>query len=256
MPIASVNANTLFLIILILTSILLPAAGKSETLHLAVAANFTDVTRIVVPLFEKHTDHNVKVSFGSTGKLYAQIVHGAPFDIFLAADEARPRRLAEEGYAVKGSGFTYARGRLVLWSADKNLFNKGEAFLRDDSFRKLAIANPSTAPYGLAAQQVLQHLGIWEALSAKLVRGDSISQAFQFTATGNAELGLVAASQVKAWPQPGSQWVIPDDYYQPISQQAVLLKRGEQNAAAVAFISFLRSNEARTIIRDYGYAVE
>lgn len=242
-----------FFLLLIL---LVPEIGQTETVQLAVAANFTDVTQKIVPLFEQQTGHSVKVSFGSTGKLYAQIMHGAPFDIFLAADEARPLRLEEEGLAVAGSRFTYARGRLVLWSADPHLFKDGEVFLRQGKFKRLAIANPLTAPYGVAAQQVLQHLGIWETVSAKLVRGDSIAQTFQFTATGNAELGLLAGSQVNAWPQPGSLWSIPEEIHQSISQQAVLLKRGEQNVAAQAFLQFLQSNKGRTMIRDFGYAVE
>jgi molybdate transport system substrate-binding protein len=244
--------------LLLLVMILAPAVGQTETetVRLAVAANFTDVSHVIVPLFEQQSGHTAKVSFGSTGKLYAQIVHGAPFDLFLAADEAQPRRLEEEGRAVAGSRFTYARGRLVLWSAKPELFTDGEDFLRRGDFRRLAIANPNTAPYGAAAQQLLQRLGVWEALSAKLVRGESIAQAFQFTATGNAELGLVAASQVKAWSQPGSLWPIPETMHQPITQQAVLLRRGEQNVAALAFMQFLQGSEARTIIQDHGYAVE
>ena len=250
------NTNISFRVFLYIALLFLSAAAKAETLRLAVAANFTEVTRVIVPRFERASGHQVKVSFGSTGKLYAQTVHGAPFDVFLAADEARPRRLMEEGLAVKGSRFTYARGRLVLWSADDALFKQGETFLARGNFRRLAIANPKTAPYGVAAQQVLQHLGVWETVASRLVRGDSIAQTFQFTATANAQLGLVAASQVKAWKHPGSLWSIPDDYYQPISQQAVLLTRGEQNIAALAFLKFLKSDAVRAIIRDHGYAVE
>jgi molybdate transport system substrate-binding protein len=255
MPTVHTHIHPLFRTFLLLM-FLLPTVGQTETVQLAVAANFTDVTQKIVPLFEQQTGHTIKVSFGSTGKLYAQIVHGAPFDVFLAADKVRPRRLEEEGQVVAGSRFTYARGRLVLWSADAHLFKDGESFLRQGKFHRLAIANPLTAPYGAAAQQVLQQLGIWEAVSAKLVRGDSIAQTFQFTATGNAELGLLAASQVKAWPQPGSIWSIPEEFYQPISQQAVLLKRGAQNAAAQAFLQFLQGKKARTMIQDFGYAVE
>ncbi len=250
------NTNISLRVFLYLALLSLSAAARAETLRLAVAANFTDITRVLVPRFEQGSGHQVKASFGSTGKLYAQITHGAPFDIFLAADEARPRLLVAEGLAVEGSRFTYAQGRLVLWSADDALFKDGEAFLAKGDFSRLAIANPKTAPYGVAAQQVLQHLGIWKAVMSKLVRGDSIAQTFQFTATANAQLGLVAASQVKAWKQPGSLWSIPDAYYQPISQQAVLLTRGEKNVAAQAFLEFLRSDAGRAIIRDHGYAVE
>ena len=242
--------------LVLLTLLLFPLCSYSGTLRIAVAANFTDAMMELVPLFEQRSGHGVKVSFGSTGKLYAQITHGAPFEVFLAADEARPGRLVREKLALAESRMTYARGRLVLWSADKNRISDGEATLRNGDYRRLAIANPKTAPYGLAAQQVLQRLGLWEQVSGKLVRGDSIAQTFQFTATGNAELGLVAASQERAWPHKGSLWEIPDNYYQPIAQQAVLLKRGAQSAAARAFMQFLASDEARSVIRDFGYAVE
>ncbi len=251
-----ISSNTPLFAWLLSSLLLFPFASHSETLRLAVAANFTDTTRTLVSRFEEQTGHTVKTSFGSTGKLYAQIVHGAPFDIFLAADMARPARLVEEGQALKGSRFTYARGRLVLWSADEKLFDDGRVYLKRGNFQRLAIANPKTAPYGLAAQQLLNHLGVWESLTGKLVRGDSIAQTFQFTATGNAEAGLVAASQVKAWPHKGSRWEVPQAYYPPISQQAVLLKQGAGNTAAQAFIQFLQSSEAKALIRDFGYAVE
>lgn len=240
----------------LLTLLLCAFATQAQTVRLAVAANFTDVSRELVPRFERQSGHSVKVSFGSTGKLYAQVVNGAPFDILLAADVARPQRLVKEGLAVATSRFTYARGRLVLWSADLNAFADGKAYLQQGSFRKLAVANPQTAPYGLAAQQVLQQLGLWENLQPKLVFGDSIAQTFQFAATTNAEAGVVAASQAKAWPQGGSQWLIPEELHQPIAQQAVLLKRGEGNPAALVFLEYLRGEEAKGVIRDFGYAVE
>jgi molybdate transport system substrate-binding protein len=242
--------------LLLLSLFLLPLISYSETLRIAVAANFTGATQELVSRFEQRSGHELKVSFGSTGKLYAQITHGAPFALFLAADEARPARLIQEGLAVAGSRTTYARGRLVLWSADEKRITEGADELRQGAFRRLAIANPQTAPYGLAAQQVLQHLGLWNQLSGALVRGDSIAQTFQFTATGNAELGLVAASQVKAWPHKGSLWEIPQGYYQSIAQQVVLLKHGEESDAAKDFLQFLQSDEARAVIRDFGYAVE
>ena len=211
----------LFLLLTLLTHV---PALSAESLRIAVAANFTDATIQLVTRFEKQSGHSVKVSYGSTGKLFAQIKHGAPFDIFLAADKERPKRLVEEGDAVAGSRFTYAQGRLVLWSADAGRFEDGEGYLRQGNIQRLAIANPQTAPYGLAAQQVLQRLGSWKLLSPRLVRGDSIAQTFQFTATGNAAAGLVAASQVQAWPHKGAVWGVPQNYYDPISQQAVLLK--------------------------------
>jgi len=249
------KATTSIYMLLFFTLLLMAPATRSETIHIAVAANFTDAAGVLATRFEAQSGHNVKLSFGSTGKLYAQISHGAPFEVFLAADKARPVRLCDEGMALKESRFTYAIGKLVLWSAEENRFGDGEAALKQGNFRRLAIANPKTAPYGLAAQQLLQHLGAWEPLSDRLVRGDSIAQTFQFTATGNAEVGLVAASQVMAWPHKGSQWVVPQAYYQPIEQQAVVLKRGENSTAAQTFMRFLRSDEAKAVIRDFGYAV-
>ncbi len=223
----------------------------------AVAANFTDATRDIVPLFEKATGHTAKVSFGSTGKLYSQIENGAPFELFLAADSKRPAKAEEQGLAVAGTRFTYAKGKLVLWSAKADAFTDGEGYLKMLGFPRAAIANPKTAPYGLAAQQVLEHLGVWEQARGKLVQGDSIAQTFQFVVTGNAEAGMVAYSQVKAWKgDAGSLWVIPESYYAPIAQQAVLLKRGESNPAATAFLKFLQGPEAHAIIEGYGYGTE
>jgi molybdate transport system substrate-binding protein len=223
----------------------------------AVAANFTDATRDIVPLFEKATGHQLKVSFGSTGKLYSQIEHGAPFEVFLAADSKRPKKAEKQGLAVSGSRFTYARGKLALWSPKSGLFDDAEAYLKRGEFRHAAIANPKTAPYGLAAQQVMEHLAVWSSLQSKLVRGDSIAQAFQFVATGNAAVGFVALSQVRGWKgSEGTAWEIPQAYYAPIEQQAVLLKKGEANPAARAFLDFLKGGGARNVITAYGYGVE
>jgi molybdate transport system substrate-binding protein len=225
--------------------------------NVAVAANFTGVTHKLVPLFEKASGHTVKVSFGSTGKLYAQIENGAPFDVFLAADTKRPSKIEQEGLAVPGKHFVYARGKLVLWSAQAGLFQDGEAYLKKGDFAHVAIANPKTAPYGLAAQQVLEHLGVWAALQSKLVQGESIAQTFQFVATSNAQIGFVAYSQVKAWQGArGATWEIPMAYYKPIEQGAVLLKLGQDNPAAQAFFDFLKSDSARKIIEAFGYGVE
>jgi len=229
----------------------------ADEASVAVAANFTDATRDIMPLFEKTTGHTVKISFGSTGKLYAQIEHGAPFEVFLAADSKRPKKAVDEGLALEGTRFTYAMGKLALWSPKPDVFSDAEAYLKEGSFQRVAIANPKTAPYGLAAKQVLERLGIWQSVQKKLVRGDSIAQAFQFVATGNAEVGCVAMSQVKAWKEgDGSMWEIPQDYYAPIEQQAVLLKKGSDNEAAKAFLEFLKSDAARAIISGYGYGVE
>jgi molybdate transport system substrate-binding protein len=233
------------------------AAAQADEAAVAVAANFTDATRDIVPLFERATGHTVKVSFGSTGKLYAQIENGAPFDVFLAADSKRPVKAETEGLAVSGSRFIYAKGKLVMWTTKAGLFDDAEAWLKQAAFERAAIANPKTAPYGLAAQQVMEHLGVWDSLQPKLVRGDSIAKTFQFVATGNAQVGFVAYSQVKAWKgDSGSVWEIPADYYAPIDQQAVLLKRGEANAAAKAFVEFLKGDAARGVIVGYGYGVD
>lgn len=226
------------------------------TATVAVAANFTDATRDIVPLFEKATGHTVKVSFGSTGKLYTQIENGAPFDVFLAADIKRPDKAERKGLAVTGTRFTYAKGKLALWSAKPDRFKNGGSYLKSGDFERVAIANPKTAPYGLAAQQVMEHLGVLPKLQGKLVQGESIAQTFQFLVSGNAEIGFVALSQVRAWKRgKGSAWEIPEQDYAPIEQQAVLLKRGADNPAARAFLKFLRGPEARTVITHYGYGV-
>jgi len=245
-------------LVFILTTFLLAMGQSNATeVNVAVAANFIDAIRKIVPLFEKKSGDSVKVSIGSTGKLFAQIENGAPFEVFLAADTKRPIKAEAEGLAVPGKRFIYAKGKLVLWGAKNGLFEDGEAYLKNEEFTHLALANPKTAPYGLAAQQVLQHLGIWSRLQARLVQGESIAQTFQFVATGNAQVGFVAYSQLKAWQGPaGTSWVIPVAYYQPIDQAAVLLKKGAANPAAVAFFEFLRSDAARKVIEDFGYGVE
>lgn len=222
----------------------------------AVATNFTHPSEALETLFAAHTGHQLRLSSGSTGQLYAQIVNGAPYDVFLAADQRRPRLLEERGLAVRGSRLTYAIGALTLWSPDAaRVGGAGPALLRRGEFRHLAIANPELAPYGLAARQVLQALGLWEALAPKLVRGENIAQAFQYVATGNAELGFVALSQVLSPrnPTPGSRWDVPRSLHAPIRQDAVLLARGRDNAAAGAFLEFLRSPKAAALIRSFGY---
>lgn len=242
-------------ILLVVTMISMPL--MAQEINIAVAANFTDATRDIVPLFEKATGHKVKVSFGSTGKLYSQIENGAPFAIFLAADSKRPKKAETEKLAVKGSRFTYAMGKLALWSPQVGRFDNAEDFLNKASFSHLAIANPKTAPYGLAAQQVMEQMGVWDKLQEKIVRGDSIAQTFQFVASGNAEAGFVALSQVKAWKETvGCTWEIPQGYYVPIEQQAVLLKKGEGHVVAEAFLEFLKGGEARKVITGYGYGVK
>lgn len=229
----------------------------AQELSIAVASNFTNAAQDIVSLFEKTTGHRVKVSFGSTGNLYAQIKNGAPFEVFLAADKQHPTEADKAGLTELGTRFTYARGKLVMWSGKNKAFSNGEAYVKGLEFSRVAIANPQTAPYGLAAKQVMEYLGIWEKAKSKLIQGDNISQVFQFAATNNVDIGFVAFSQVKAWKNStGTLWKIPQAYYTPIVQQAVLLKKGKNNPAALAFIDFLKSSKARQVITSYGYIVE
>lgn len=251
----------MFKLTLIACSLLLSSSASAGQLLIAVAANFTGTSRALVQQFQAQTGHRVKTSYGSTGKLYAQIENGAPFELFLAADSKHPQRAIEQGLAVADSRFTYAKGLLVMWSAKPQRFDDGEAFLRAGLFSRTALANPQTAPYGLAAQQVLQRLQLWTPLRTKLIQGDSIAQTFQFTATGNADIGFVASAQLHSWrdnpanPQ-GTVWSIPSHYYDPIEQQAVLLKRGIDNPVAQQFLSFLKGEQGRRIIRDSGYLLQ
>ncbi|MBU2873298.1 molybdate ABC transporter substrate-binding protein [Marinobacter salexigens] len=225
--------------------------------RIAVAANFTDTTRNLIVAFHEATGLEAVASYGSTGKLYAQIDNGAPFDVFLAADTRRPELLEENGQGVASTRFTYARGKLALWSPTPDTFEDPKIWLKSGDFARLAIANPKTAPYGLAAQEVLTKLDLWEPLQDRLVRGDSIAQTFQFVATTNAQSGFVALSQVRAWDsQDGSLWMIPQSYYSPINQQAILLTRSESNRAAHQWIEFLRSDTAKNIIEEFGYETQ
>lgn len=254
MRLASVIATTLAAIAL--TS---PGAARAADASVAVAANFTDAANDLARAFNEDTGHSVRISTGSTGKLYAQIRHGAPFDVFLAADGKRPGLLVEEGLARADSRFTYAVGRLALWSPDGDLISgDGPTILREGKFRHLAIASPKLAPYGAAAKQTLEALGLWDELSPRLVQGENIGQTFQFVATGNAELGFVALSQVMSphLADKGSRWEVPGDLYDPVRQDAVLLKHGGDNDAARAFLAFLRGDKARALITSYGYGIE
>lgn len=223
--------------------------AQADEVHVAVAANFTAAMKEIAANFEKVSGHHAVLSFGSTGKLYTQIEHGAPFEVFLAADQRRPKLLVEKGVASKE--FTYAIGKLVLWSRDAKQ-TVGEQDLRDDNFNKLAIANPKTAPYGAAAVEIMQNLGVYERLKPKLVLGDNIAQTYQFVATGNAELGFVALAQI-VLDDSGSRWLPPDGLYAPIRQDAVLLERGKDNSVAQAFLDYLHSDEAQAVIHKYGY---
>ncbi len=235
----------------VFASMAVSAPAFAVSTNVAVAANFTEAAKEIAAAFEKKTGDTAELSFGSTGTLYTQISQNAPFEVFLAADDARPRTAVENGLAAKGSEFTYAIGRIVLYSADPNLVENAET-LAAGEFDKLAIANPKTAPYGTAAVEAMQKLGVYDELKSKLVEGTNIAQAFQFVETGNAELGFVALSQI-AGKDGGSRWNVPSDLYTPIRQNAVLLNTGKDSVAAKAFIDFLKGSEAAAIIRKYGY---
>lgn len=227
----------------------------AEQVQVAVAANFTAPLQAIAVEFEHDTGHSVLASFGATGQLYAQIHNGAPFEVFLSADASTPAKLENEGLAVSGSRFTYAVGRLVLWSAQPGYLDGSAAVLKANQYRHLALANPKAAPYGLAASEVLATLGLSSALQGKLVEGQSISQTYQFIATGNAELGFVALSQVYKNGQlsGGSAWMVPATMHTPIKQDGLLLKKAQQNPAAAAFIAYLKGEKAAAIIQSYGY---
>jgi molybdate transport system substrate-binding protein len=224
---------------------------QRETVNVAVAANFTEAAKDLAQVFQQKTGNPIEPSFGSTGQLLTQIIQDAPFDAFLSADQESPRKAVAAGFGVKESLFTYAVGKLVLYSGNLDLAN-GEDALRGGRFQKIAIANPTTAPYGAAAIETMKALGVYEQLSGKIVQGSNITQAFQFVETGNAEVGFVAMSQVLG-KDARSIWIVPDNLYSPIRQDAVLLKRGAAKETAHAFMSFLRSAEAVHIIEKYGY---
>lgn len=229
------------------------ASLQADEVKVAVAANFTVAMKEIAAGFEQATGHTTRISFGSTGKLYAQIRNGAPFGVFLAADQARPRRLVEAGQA--SGRFTYAVGKLVLWSADPALIDGEGRVLGRADFRRLAIANPRTAPYGAAALEVMKALAVDERVRPRLVQGDNIVQTYQFVATRNAELGFVARAQIALRPG-GSSWEVPQSLYTPIRQDAVLLERAASDPAALALIDYLEGSEARAIVERYGYGLE
>ncbi|RAP42121.1 molybdate ABC transporter substrate-binding protein [Rhodovulum viride] len=238
-----------------LAALALSAPARAADTIAAVAANFTDAATEIGAAFEAATGHHVTYSFGSTGQLYTQITQDAPFEVFLAADQARPEKAEAEGFAVPGSRFTYAVGKLVLFSTDPEAIDDSPAALENPDLTHVAIANPETAPYGAAAVETMKALGLYETLEPKIVQGKSISQTHQFVATGNAPVGFVALSQVIA-DETGSRWLVPQDLYTPIRQDAVLLAKGADSEAAKAYIDFLKSPEALAIIGKYGYGTE
>ena len=235
-------------------SLVLGGAALAGETKVAVAANFTEAAREIAARFKARTGHDASLSFGSSGQFYTQIANGAPYEVFLSADAERPQKAEAEGLAVAGSRFTYATGRLVLFSKTQGLVDGKGAVLKTGTFEKLSIADPKAAPYGQAAVETLTRLKLYDALKPKIVQGASITQAFQYVQTGAAELGFVALSQVVGEPG-GSRWVVPASNHTPIDQQAVLLKTGANSEAAKAFLTFLKSGEAKAIIRRYGYEV-
>lgn len=240
---------------LALAACLATHAALADEVQVAVAANFTAPIQAIAKDFEKDTGHKLVASFGATGQFYAQIKNGAPFEVFLAADDSTPAKLEQEKAVVPGSRFTYAIGKLALWSPkDGYVDAKGEV-LKKGGFQHLSIANPKTAPYGLAATQVLDKLGLKDKLTGRIVEGQNIGQAYQFVSSGNAELGFVALSQIykDGKVTAGSAWIVPADLYEPIRQDAVILEKGKDNAAAKALVDYLKGPKAAAVIKAYGY---
>jgi molybdate transport system substrate-binding protein len=246
--------RTLCRVLVLLAGASVAGAHAAEA-QVAVAANFAEPIKAVAAVLEKTTGHTLRISIGASGAFYTQIRNGAPFDVFLSADNERPEMLEKDGLAQPGTRFTYAIGKLVLWSAKAGRVDDKGAVLKAADLGKVAYANPRTAPYGAAAVQVLDKLGRKDAITPKLVQGESIGQTFNFVKTGNADVGFVALSQVLSGGQlkEGSMWVIPQANYDPILQDAVLLKRGADNAAAKALLQLLQSPKGRDLIRSYGY---
>jgi molybdate transport system substrate-binding protein len=240
-----------------LLALMAGAAAQAGEVQVAVAANFTAPMQKIAAEFEKDTGHKAVLAFGATGKFYAQIVNGAPFEVLLAADDETPAKLEVEHQTVPGTRFTYATGKLVLWSAKDGVVDNQGQVLKTGDYAHLAIANPKTAPYGAAAIETLTKLNLLDRVQGKLVQGENIAQAYQFVSTGNAPLGFVALSQV--WRDgkftSGSGWIVPESLHAPIRQDAVILAKGSANPAAKALADYLKSDKAKDIIRSYGYAL-
>ena len=233
----------------------LPWAALADDVRVAVASNFTAPMQAIAQAFARDTGHRAQLAFGATGQFYAQIRHGAPFAVLLAADAKTPEKLEAEGLAVPGSRFTYAQGQLVLWSRQPGVVDAQGQVLQTGAFDKIAMANPKLAPYGVAAMQVVQQLGVAAQVLPKVVQGSNIGQTHQFVASGNATLGFVALSQVfdKGRIASGSGWIVPRHLYSPIQQDAVLLNPGRSNEAAMALLRYLQGEQARAVIRSFGY---
>lgn len=245
------------LVSVLMTGLFLCAPAHAAELSVAVAANFTAPMQKIAEAFEKETGHKLVLSYGSTGKFYAQIKNGAPFEVLFAADDETPARLEQEGQSVAGTRFTYAIGKLVLWSKQPGLVDEQGEVLRTGAFERIALADPKLAPYGAAAMQTLSKLELADALGSKFVQGENIGQAYQFVATQNAPLGFVALSQVFAEGRltEGSTWMVPETLYEPIRQDAIILARGKDNPAAPELMRYLRGDAAKAIIRSYGYGL-
>lgn len=229
--------------------------AQADTVQLAVAANFTAPMQQIAAQFEKDSGHKLAIAYGTVGKFYAQIANGAPFEILVSADDTTPIKLENDRLAMPGTRFTYAIGKLVLWSSQAGYVDAQGAILKTGDFRHLAIANPKLAVYGAAGATTLKKLGLYERLETRLVEAENISQAHQFVASGNAELGFVALSQIYRNGEfaSGSHWLVPANLYPPIRQDIVLLNKGENNPAATALLKFMKSDAARTVIRSFGY---
>lgn len=229
--------------------------AHADEVQVAVAANFTAPIQAIAADFKKDTGHTLVAAYGATGQFYAQIKNGAPFEVFLSADDSTPQKLESEGDTVKGSRFTYAVGTLALWSAKEGYVDAKGDVLQKNQYQHLSIANPKAAPYGLAATQVLAKLGLTDQVKSKLVEGQNITQAYQFVSTGNAELGFVALSQIykDGKVSSGSAWIVPGQMYDPIKQDAVILNKGKDNPAAKALVDYLKGPKAAAIIKSYGY---
>lgn len=242
-------------LVISLAASLAVGGASADDVQVAVAANFTAPMQALAAGFEKDTGHKLVASYGATGQFYSQIKNGAPFQVFLAADDSTPAKLESEGETVAGSRFTYAIGSLVLWSAKAGYVDDKGEVLKRNAFKHLAIANPKTAPYGLAATQVMEKMGLTDGVKPKLVEGQSITQALQFVSTGNAELGFVALSQVykDGKVTSGSAWLVPAGLHEPIKQDAVILNKGKDSAAARALVDYLRGDKAAAVIKSYGY---
>ena len=256
-----ISPNILFYASLFLWYFISPgfaSEARANQVLAAVAANFYNPFKDITGQFEKKTGYRVQIISGSTGKLYAQIINGAPFELFLAADRRRPELLEQEGIAITGTRFTYAIGKITLWSPNADLISRnGQSILRKINFTHIAMANPITAPYGKAALQTLQKLGLWKEVQSLVVQGENVGQTFQFVSSQNAELGFVALSQVldPKNHKKGSRWDIPDELYDPLEQDVIILEKGKNNPGARALWNFLRDESAKRIINKYGYGL-